>query len=119
MNPDLCGGGSRTPAFRAAVRGGLAEVMQGTVLVDKPFPDEPPLEQIYNDLLIGDVEAVPKSWSARSVRPIRCTCLRPRCDRGPRRGAADGCNIRRLAADFAQVDVSVESADRRASCLVS
>jgi alkanesulfonate monooxygenase SsuD/methylene tetrahydromethanopterin reductase-like flavin-dependent oxidoreductase (luciferase family) len=32
--------------------------MQGTVLVDKPFPDEPPLEQIYNDLLIGDVETV-------------------------------------------------------------
>jgi hypothetical protein len=31
--------------------------MQGTVLVDKPFPDEPPLEQIYNDLLIGDVDA--------------------------------------------------------------
>ena len=30
------------------------EVMQGTVLVDKPFPDEPPLEQIHNDLLIGD-----------------------------------------------------------------
>src|SRR6266480_3119368 len=34
------------------------EVMQGTVLVDKPFPDEPPLEQICNDLLIGDVETV-------------------------------------------------------------
>ena len=34
------------------------EVMQGTVLVDVPFPDEPPLEQIYNDLLIGDVETV-------------------------------------------------------------
>src|SRR5712675_97852 len=34
------------------------EVMQGTVLVDKPFPDEPPLEQIHNDLLIGDVETV-------------------------------------------------------------
>ena len=28
--------------------------MQGTVLVDKPFPDEPPLEQIHRDLLIGD-----------------------------------------------------------------
>jgi alkanesulfonate monooxygenase SsuD/methylene tetrahydromethanopterin reductase-like flavin-dependent oxidoreductase (luciferase family) len=34
------------------------EVMEGTVLVDKPFPDEPSLEQIYNDLLIGDVETV-------------------------------------------------------------
>jgi alkanesulfonate monooxygenase SsuD/methylene tetrahydromethanopterin reductase-like flavin-dependent oxidoreductase (luciferase family) len=34
------------------------EVMQGTVLVDVPFPDEPPLEQIHDDLLIGDVESV-------------------------------------------------------------
>lgn len=34
------------------------EVMQGTVLVDVPFPDEPPLEQIHDDLLIGDVETV-------------------------------------------------------------
>src|SRR5882672_9478992 len=34
------------------------EVMQGTVLVDVPFPDEPPLETIYDDLLIGDVETV-------------------------------------------------------------
>jgi alkanesulfonate monooxygenase SsuD/methylene tetrahydromethanopterin reductase-like flavin-dependent oxidoreductase (luciferase family) len=34
------------------------EVMQGTVLLDKPFPDEPPLEQIHRDLLIGDVETV-------------------------------------------------------------
>jgi alkanesulfonate monooxygenase SsuD/methylene tetrahydromethanopterin reductase-like flavin-dependent oxidoreductase (luciferase family) len=32
--------------------------MRGTVLVDVPFPDEPPLEQIHNDLLIGDVETV-------------------------------------------------------------
>jgi alkanesulfonate monooxygenase SsuD/methylene tetrahydromethanopterin reductase-like flavin-dependent oxidoreductase (luciferase family) len=34
------------------------EVMQGTVLVDVPFPDEPPLEQIHEDLLIGDVDSV-------------------------------------------------------------
>jgi len=34
------------------------EVMQGTVLVDVPFPDEPPLEQIHEDLLIGDVDTV-------------------------------------------------------------
>ena len=34
------------------------EVMRGTQLVDVPFPDEPPLEQIYDDLLIGDVETV-------------------------------------------------------------
>jgi alkanesulfonate monooxygenase SsuD/methylene tetrahydromethanopterin reductase-like flavin-dependent oxidoreductase (luciferase family) len=34
------------------------EVMRGTVLVDVPFPDEPPLEQIHEDLLIGDVDTV-------------------------------------------------------------
>jgi alkanesulfonate monooxygenase SsuD/methylene tetrahydromethanopterin reductase-like flavin-dependent oxidoreductase (luciferase family) len=34
------------------------EVMQGTVLVDQPFPDEPALEQIRDDLLVGDVETV-------------------------------------------------------------
>jgi alkanesulfonate monooxygenase SsuD/methylene tetrahydromethanopterin reductase-like flavin-dependent oxidoreductase (luciferase family) len=45
------------------------EVMQGTVLVDKPFPDEPPLEQIYDDLLIGDVETV----AEKLVGEIRAT----------------------------------------------
>jgi alkanesulfonate monooxygenase SsuD/methylene tetrahydromethanopterin reductase-like flavin-dependent oxidoreductase (luciferase family) len=45
------------------------EVMQGTVLVDKPFPDEPPLEQIHNDLLIGDVETV----AEKLVGEIRAT----------------------------------------------
>jgi alkanesulfonate monooxygenase SsuD/methylene tetrahydromethanopterin reductase-like flavin-dependent oxidoreductase (luciferase family) len=34
------------------------EVMQGTVLVDVPFPDEPPLETIHDNLLIGDVDTV-------------------------------------------------------------
>ena len=45
------------------------EVMQGTVLVDKPFPDEPPLEQIYKNLLIGDVETV----AEKLVSEIRAT----------------------------------------------
>ena len=45
------------------------EVMQGTVLVDKPFPDEPPLEQIHDDLLIGDVETV----AEKLVGEIRAT----------------------------------------------
>jgi alkanesulfonate monooxygenase SsuD/methylene tetrahydromethanopterin reductase-like flavin-dependent oxidoreductase (luciferase family) len=40
------------------------EVMQGTVLVDVPFPDEPPLEQIYDDLLIGDVDTVAEKLAA-------------------------------------------------------
>jgi alkanesulfonate monooxygenase SsuD/methylene tetrahydromethanopterin reductase-like flavin-dependent oxidoreductase (luciferase family) len=48
------------------------EVMQGTVLVDKPFPDEPPLEQIYNDLLIGDVERVAEKLvgETRATHPV-------------------------------------------------
>src|SRR5438874_4937714 len=45
------------------------EVMQGTVLVDVPFPDEPPLEQIHSDLLIGDVETV----AEKLVGEIRAT----------------------------------------------
>src|SRR6266568_9043920 len=45
------------------------EVMQGTVLVDQPFPDEPSLEQIHNDLLIGDVETV----AEKLVGEIRAT----------------------------------------------
>src|SRR5207247_11318819 len=48
------------------------EVMQGTVLVDVPFPDEPPLETIYNDLLIGDVETVAEKLVAelRATKPV-------------------------------------------------
>ncbi len=47
------------------------EVMQGTVLVDVPFPDEPPLETIHADLLIGDVEMVAEKLVAevRATRP--------------------------------------------------
>ena len=48
------------------------EVMQGTVLVDVPFPDEPPLETIYDDLLIGDVETVAEKLVAeiRAAKPV-------------------------------------------------
>ena len=48
------------------------EVMQGTVLVDVPFPDEPPLETIYGDLLIGDVETVAEKLVAeiRAAKPV-------------------------------------------------
>jgi alkanesulfonate monooxygenase SsuD/methylene tetrahydromethanopterin reductase-like flavin-dependent oxidoreductase (luciferase family) len=47
------------------------EVMQGTVLVDVPFPDEPPLETIYKDLLIGDAETVAEKLVAEidATRP--------------------------------------------------
>ena len=46
------------------------EVMQVTVLVDVPFPDEPPLESIYENLLI-DVETVAEKLVAEihSTKP--------------------------------------------------
>jgi len=48
------------------------EVMQGTVLVDVPFPDEPPLETIYDNLLIGDVDTVAEKLVAEvhASRPV-------------------------------------------------
>jgi alkanesulfonate monooxygenase SsuD/methylene tetrahydromethanopterin reductase-like flavin-dependent oxidoreductase (luciferase family) len=48
------------------------EVMQGTVLVDVPFPDEPPLETIYDDLLIGDIETVAEKLVSeiRASKPV-------------------------------------------------
>jgi alkanesulfonate monooxygenase SsuD/methylene tetrahydromethanopterin reductase-like flavin-dependent oxidoreductase (luciferase family) len=48
------------------------EVMQGTVLVDVPFPDEPPLETIHDDLLIGDVDSVAEKLvnEIRASKPV-------------------------------------------------
>jgi alkanesulfonate monooxygenase SsuD/methylene tetrahydromethanopterin reductase-like flavin-dependent oxidoreductase (luciferase family) len=48
------------------------EVMHGKVLVDVPFPDEPPLETIYNDLLIGDAETVAEKLvgEIRAAKPV-------------------------------------------------
>src|SRR6266478_3182226 len=48
------------------------EVMKGTVLVDVPFPDEPPLESIYDNLLIGDVETVAEKLVAEihATKPV-------------------------------------------------
>ena len=47
------------------------EVMQGTILVDVPFPDEPPLHTICDNLLIGDVETVAEKLVAEihATRP--------------------------------------------------
>ena len=46
--------------------------MEGTQLVDRPFPDEPPLEQIRDNLLIGDVDTVAEKLAAeiRATRPV-------------------------------------------------
>jgi alkanesulfonate monooxygenase SsuD/methylene tetrahydromethanopterin reductase-like flavin-dependent oxidoreductase (luciferase family) len=48
------------------------EVMQGTVLVDVPFPDEPSLETICDNLLIGDVETVAEKLvtEIRAAQPV-------------------------------------------------
>jgi alkanesulfonate monooxygenase SsuD/methylene tetrahydromethanopterin reductase-like flavin-dependent oxidoreductase (luciferase family) len=48
------------------------EVMQGTVLVDVPFPDEPSLDAIYDNLLIGDVDTVAEKLTAeiRAGKPV-------------------------------------------------
>ena len=50
------------------------EVMQGTVLVDVPFPDEPSLETIHDNLLIGDAETV----AEKLVAEIRAAQARAR-----------------------------------------
>ena len=64
------------------------EVMQGTVLVDVPFPDEPPLETIYNDLLIGDVETVAEKLVAeiRATQPVH-VCFSFKVGNTPHRAA--------------------------------
>jgi len=48
------------------------EVMKGTVLVDVPFPDEPAVETIYDDLLIGDAETVAEKLVAeiQAAKPV-------------------------------------------------
>ena len=48
------------------------EVMPGPVLVDVPFPDEPPLETICSNLLIGDPETVAEKLVAeiRAAKPV-------------------------------------------------
>jgi alkanesulfonate monooxygenase SsuD/methylene tetrahydromethanopterin reductase-like flavin-dependent oxidoreductase (luciferase family) len=46
--------------------------MQGTLLVDRPFPDEPSLETIRDNLLIGDVETVAEKLldEIRATHPV-------------------------------------------------
>ena len=51
------------------------EVMQGTVLVDVPFPDEPSLETIHDELLIGDVDGRRKARRRDSREQARARVL--------------------------------------------
>lgn len=48
------------------------EIMQGTTLLDVPFPDEPPLEAIFDNLLIGDPDTVAEKLVAeiRAAHPV-------------------------------------------------
>ena len=48
------------------------EVMEGTVLKEVPFPDEPPLETIHDNLLIGDVDTVAEKLAeeVRLAKPV-------------------------------------------------
>jgi alkanesulfonate monooxygenase SsuD/methylene tetrahydromethanopterin reductase-like flavin-dependent oxidoreductase (luciferase family) len=64
------------------------EVMQGTVLVDVPFPDEPPLETIHDNLLIGDVETVAEKLVAEigAAKPVH-VCFSFKVGNTPHRAA--------------------------------
>jgi alkanesulfonate monooxygenase SsuD/methylene tetrahydromethanopterin reductase-like flavin-dependent oxidoreductase (luciferase family) len=82
------------------------EVMQGTVLVDVPFPDEPPLETIYDDLLIGDVETVAEKLVAeiRASNPVH-VCFSFKVGNTPHKAA-----IRSMELMMSEVKPRVEKA---------
>jgi alkanesulfonate monooxygenase SsuD/methylene tetrahydromethanopterin reductase-like flavin-dependent oxidoreductase (luciferase family) len=57
-----------------------AEIMDGKVLVDIPFPDEPPLPEIRDNLLIGSAETVARKLVAeiRAAEPEHvCFAFKP------------------------------------------
>src|SRR6185503_16963564 len=60
----------RQPRGRDAVR--RERALPDAARVDVPFPDEPPLDTIYGDLLIGDVETVAEKLVAeiRATKPV-------------------------------------------------
>ena len=82
------------------------EVMQGTVLVDVPFPDEPSLETIYDNLLIGDVESVAEKLVAeiRASRPVH-VCFSFKVGNTPHKAA-----MRSMELMIAEVKPRVEKA---------
>ncbi|MFI4949235.1 MAG: LLM class flavin-dependent oxidoreductase, partial [Alphaproteobacteria bacterium] len=77
------------------------EVMQGTVLVDVPFPDEPPLEQIHDDLLIGDVDTVAEKLAGEiaATHPVHiCFSFKVGQHPAPGGDALDGIDDERSKA---------------------
>jgi alkanesulfonate monooxygenase SsuD/methylene tetrahydromethanopterin reductase-like flavin-dependent oxidoreductase (luciferase family) len=82
------------------------EVMEGTVLVDVPFPDEPPLETIYNNLLIGDVDTVAEKLIAeiRAANPVH-VCFSFKVGNTPHKSA-----MRSMELMMSEVKPKVEKA---------
>jgi alkanesulfonate monooxygenase SsuD/methylene tetrahydromethanopterin reductase-like flavin-dependent oxidoreductase (luciferase family) len=64
------------------------EVMDGTMLIDRPFPDEPPLEQILDNLPVGSVDHVAERLAAEidAARPAHM-CFNFQCGGFPPRAA--------------------------------
>jgi alkanesulfonate monooxygenase SsuD/methylene tetrahydromethanopterin reductase-like flavin-dependent oxidoreductase (luciferase family) len=64
------------------------QVMQGPVLVDVPYPEEPQLEQIYSDLLIGDADSVAEKLvtEIRATKPVH-VCFSFRVGNTPHKAA--------------------------------
>ena len=82
------------------------EIMQGTVLVDVPFPDEPPLETIYDNLLIGDVDTVAEKLvdEVHATRPVH-VCLSFKVGNTPHKAA-----MRSMELMIGEVKPKVEKA---------
>jgi alkanesulfonate monooxygenase SsuD/methylene tetrahydromethanopterin reductase-like flavin-dependent oxidoreductase (luciferase family) len=82
------------------------EVMQGNVLVDVPFPDEPALETIHDDLLIGNVETVAEKLvgEIRAANPVH-VCFSFKVGDTPHKAA-----IRSMELMMSEVKPRVEKA---------
>jgi alkanesulfonate monooxygenase SsuD/methylene tetrahydromethanopterin reductase-like flavin-dependent oxidoreductase (luciferase family) len=82
------------------------EVMQGTQLVDRPFPAEPPLEEIRDNLLIGDVDTVAEKLVAEiaATRPEH-VCFSFKVGATPHKAA-----MRSMELMFSEVKPRVERA---------
>jgi alkanesulfonate monooxygenase SsuD/methylene tetrahydromethanopterin reductase-like flavin-dependent oxidoreductase (luciferase family) len=82
------------------------EVMKGTVLVDVPFPNEPSLETIHDNLPIGDVETVAEKLVAEigAAKPVH-VCFSFKVGNTPHEAA-----MRSMELMMAEVKPRVEKA---------
>ena len=82
------------------------EVMKGKQLVDVPFPDEPSLETIHDNLLIGDVDTVAEKLVAEieAARPVH-VCFSFKVGDTPHKAA-----MRSMEAMMGEVKPKVEKA---------